>query len=155
MAFEKAFENNYHDLPLHTKYRFAEIEIGLAINQLTPLMYGALSPRERSIAVIFDAIVPKAMDYDEEYNRFQQSMNTTYVNAPPTNERIHYLIAHGQSYKKIRDLTSASFNTIAKERYQTPEFQPIYPRWTEEMLLRWNKLSPIINLWNEELAHQK
>lgn len=153
MAFEKAFENTYDELTQETKYRFAELELGKAVQLFTIIYHNALAPREKAISTIYDAIIPKQLDNDENKHYFHQSMNTTAINKPPKIELIHYFIMSGQSYQTIRNLTGCSFNTISKARYGTPHYYPTFNRWTPEMLLNWNRVKPTLNLWNEGLVH--
>lgn len=155
MAFEKAFDNTYHQLPLQTKYRFAELELAKAMNTLTRFFRYEPSARQKASGILFDAITPNSMRIPEFEDNFFNMLSSTYFNQPNKNELIHYLIAKGHSYTKIRNLTSVSFNTIAKMRYNEPYYFPIFTMWSEEMLNNWNEVKESLNLFNEELAHTK
>jgi hypothetical protein len=153
MAFEKAFENNYHELPLQTKYRFAEIELSKGINTLTKFYKFEPNARQKASATLYNAIVPNHMKVPEFEDRFYTMLSATYFNQPNKNEIIHYLIIRGKSYTKIRNLTSASFNTISKMRYGLPSYFPIFTLWNEEMLHNWNDIKANLNLFGEDLVH--
>jgi hypothetical protein len=155
MAFEKSFENNYNELSLQTKYRFAEIEISRGMNTLTRFYRFEPNARQKAAATIYNAIVPNLMKTEEFEDRFYNMLSTTYFNQPNKNELIHYLIMKGHSYTKIRNLTSASFNTISKMRYGVPTYFPIFNLWSDEMLNNWNDIKGNLNLFNEDLAHCK
>jgi hypothetical protein len=155
MVFEKAFENSYHDLPIQTKYRFAEIEISKGINTLTRFYKYEPNARQKAAYTIYNAIVPNIRKIEEFESRFFDVLSSTYFNQPNKNELIHYLIIRGHSYTKIRNLTSASFNTISKMRYGLPTYFPVFNMWNEEMLHNWNDIKTNLNLFNEDLAHCK
>lgn len=154
MAFEKVFENKYHDLDQQTQYRFAELELGKAVQTLTTLYRHATTPRSASQNFLLGALVPKTTDTQKE-EAFFHMLSSTYTINPPKAELIHYLIIHGHSYNKIRELTKTSFNTIAKMRFGIPIYYPSYPYWDQETLMKWERIKSTLNLFNEELAHMK
>lgn len=155
MAFEKAFTNQYHDLALSTKYRFAEIEINQAVKILTQFFRQEHSPRQKANDIIYNALAQNPNRDDEYYDVFQKTLLSTYFNNPPKSELVHYLIMKGHSYNKIRNLTGVAFNTIANMRYGLPSYQPIFTYWNEEALNNWNAVKHTLNLFSEELAHTK
>jgi hypothetical protein len=155
MAFEKAFQNNYHDLDQNTKYRFAEIEIGKATITLSLLHKYHYFPIQKAHNIILDALAPKEEHSDIWKRDFQNALNSTSFTSPPKTELIHYLILKGHTYKRIRDVTSASFNTISGLRYGLPTYYPRFNRWDEDTLNKWNDIKATLNLFNEELAHTK
>ncbi len=155
MAFEKAFDNKYHELQQDTKYRFAEIEIARGINTLTKFFIYEPNARQKASASIYNAIAPNSQKLPEFEDRFYSMLSSTYFNQPNKNELIHYLIMKGHSYQKIRDLTNASFNTISKMRYGMPTYFPIFTMWSEDMLNNWNSIKGNLNLFNEPLSHMK
>jgi hypothetical protein len=155
MAFEKTFENSFAELPQSTVYRFAELEMALAIPQLMKIYRGYNSPRQSAISTLFRSIIPNNMKYNEMEEEFSNLLNSHYFNNPPKEQLIHYLLFKGHSYTKIRNLTSASFNTISKLRFGLPTYQPVFTRWNPEILHNWNEIRSTLNLFNEELAHTK
>jgi hypothetical protein len=155
MPFEKTFENSYEELSQNTLYRFAELEISLAIPQLMNLYRNYNSPRQSAIATIFRSIIPNNMKYTELEEEFSSLLNSPYFNKPPKDQLIHYLLFKGHSYNKIRNLTSASFNTISKLKFGLPVYYPSFQRWNPEILHNWNEIKSTLNLFNEELAHIK
>lgn len=154
MAYEKAFQNSYHDLDENTKYRFAELELQQSLKHLTRFNHYTDSPRTSAIAQLYKAITPYHQQSDEHESRFFQALSSTYFNNPPKTEVIKYLIIYAQSYNKIRSITSASPNTIAKERYGIPYFHPAFDMWNPEMLQSWNNLKNIFNVWGEKQVHE-
>jgi hypothetical protein len=155
MAFEKAFDNKYHELPTHTKYRFAELEIARAINLLTRLYRNNYLPRDSATRVIFDELAPKHMHTPEVESKFYEAFSPQFAAAHTKKELIQYLIVHGQSYTKIRNIAGVSFNRIANLRYGLPEYYPVFDRWEPEMLQKWNEMKHMFNLFDEELVHIK
>jgi hypothetical protein len=153
MAYEKAFQNHYHELDANTQYRFAEIELGKALITLSYLYEHATTPRSAAIQHLLSALVPKIQPQQEE--SFVQMLQSSYTIHPPKHELIHYLIIHGHSYKKVRDLTGCAFNTISKARMGLPQYYPHYAYWDQYALATWNKLKRTLNLFNEDLAHTK
>jgi hypothetical protein len=154
MAFEKVFQNTYHELEQQTKYRFAELELGKSIHQLTTLYRHTTTPRAAAHNLLTAALVQTTMNNRNEED-FIHMLSSTYTLNPPKVELIHYLIIHGHSYNKIRELTKASFNTIAKMRYGLPIYYPTFPNWDEDMLAKWDRIKTTLNLFDEELAHLK
>lgn len=155
MVFEKSFENSYHELPQSTKYRFAEIELSKALNTLTRFYRNEYNPREKASLTLYSSIIPKQLQEPEYEDRFFKMLGSTYFNQPNKTELINYLIIKGHSYAKIRNLTSASFNTISKMRFGVPTYYPLFNGWNEEVLHNWNSIKEHLNLFNEELAHMK
>jgi hypothetical protein len=153
MAFEKAFTKNYNELTDETRYRFAEIEIARTINQLRNAYQDSLQPTEMAVSFLYRAIIPKAIAYEETEEMFYRAMLASTTRQPSKKELIHYMIAHGQSYNKTRDLLGVSFNTISNAKYDTPIYFPTFMRWNPEMLYRWNTLKQAFNVWNEDLVH--
>lgn len=154
MAFEKVFENKYHDLDQQTQYRFAELELGKAIQTLTTLYRHHTSPRTNAHNLLLNALITPTMNNQKE-DSFINMLSSTYTLNPPKVEMIHYLIIHGHSYNKIRELTKASFNTIAKMRYGLPIYYPSFQFWDDETLQKWERIKSTLNLFDEELAHLK
>jgi hypothetical protein len=155
MAFEKAFHNSYNELPIPTQYRFAEIEIKRALSALVTLYKPRYTPRMSALSTIYDYLTPDNLKTDEYETEFTEAFNSPYFNQPNKHEVIHYLIARGHSYTKIRNLTSAAFNTISKMKYDHPIYYPVFKHWTPDMLNRWNELKKHFNLFDEDLAHMK
>lgn len=153
MPFEKGFKNEYHELEQSTKYRFAEIEISYALKVLYPLYRYTTSPRMSASTVIFRSIAPPSVQIPEMEDEFYNVLQSTPFNVPQKTELIKYFIMKGHSYNKIRDITHASYNTIAKYRYGLPYYQPIFRLWNDEMLNNWNDIKRAINIFNEDLAH--
>ena len=155
MAFEKAFENNYNDLEEQTKYRFAEIEMKKALTALVALYKPRYTPRMSALSTLYDYLTPTPLKVPEYEAEFMEAFSSSYFNQPRKDEVIHYLIAKGHSYTKIRNLTSAAFNTISKLKHDNPIYYPVFKHWTPEMLHAWNDLKQHFNLFNEDLAHMK
>jgi hypothetical protein len=40
-------------------------------------------------------------------------------------------------------------------RFGLPEYYPMFPNWTPDILLQWESVKKGFNLFNEELAHMK
>jgi hypothetical protein len=155
MTFKKPFENSYSDLSEQTQYRFAEIELKRALSALITIYKPRYTPRMSAISTFYDYLTPnelKTPDYEKE---FIDAFSSPYFNQPNKHEVIHYLIARNHSYTKIRNLTSAAFNTISKMKYDQPIYYPVFKQWTPDMLARWNELKKHFNLFDEELAHLK
>lgn len=155
MGFEKAFENKYFDLPIQTRYRFAEMELARAARILSPFYHHATMQRRTAIGTLFDMITPKYHRFTENEERFAQALTSPHNNQPPTEHQITYFIALGLSYRKIREITGTSFNSISKARFGLPFYQPMYQNWSEEMLLNWDQVSRSLNIWGEQLSHYK
>lgn len=155
MAFEKGFHNPYSELHEQTKYRFAEIELKRALTAITALYKPRYTPKMSALSTIYDYLVPNNLKTPEYETEFTEAFNSPYFNQPNKNEVIHYLIARGHSYNKIRSLTSAAFNTISKMKYDQPIYYPVFKQWTPDMLHKWNELKTHFNLFNEDLAHTK
>lgn len=146
MAFKKTFVNTYHEMDQETKYRFAEMEINRALKLLTPI-YGSVRALNQIIAFVN---VPVQKEFD-----FREATQTHTFRFPIKKDEIHYLITYGQSYTKIRDITGASFNTIADLRFGFPRLYPIFKDWTPEMLHHWEVVKTTLNLFNERLIHSR
>jgi uncharacterized protein YerC len=155
MAFEKAFENKYSELDAQTKYRFAEIEIGKALKTLTRLHRTQFTPRQSALTLLINLLVPSDKRNTDYEQRFVDAITSTYTVEPPKNERIHYLMMKGHTYTKIRELTKASFNTIASKKIAFPYYYPVFSQWNEEMLQNWNGIKDTLNIWDDELTHTK
>lgn len=155
MAFEKAFENKYSDLDEQTKYRFAEIEIGKALATLTRLHRHTFSPRQKALNTILDLLIPKNRVNSEFEQLFVDAISSNYTVNPPKKEVIHYLMLKGHSYNKIREITRASFNTIAQRKIDFPRYYPAFSQWDSEMLQVWDGIKDAINLFDDELTHTK
>jgi hypothetical protein len=155
MAFERAFQNSYQELPETTKYRFAEIELKHGLNVITTLYKPRYTPRMSAISTLYDYLTPNELKNPEYERDFIEAFSSPYFNQPNKHELLHYLMARNHSYTKIRNLTSASFNTIAKMKYDQPNYYPVFKQWTPDMLARWDELKQHLNLFNEELAHTK
>lgn len=153
MSFEKTVEAaKYHELPDHTKYRFAELEIGKAITPLTTLHLFASTPRQAAQNLLLQALVP-AQAVPRKEHAFHEFLNAHSTIQPPKADVIQYLLVQGHSYSKIRELTSASYNTISKYKFGVPQLFPHYPYWDMEMLQKWNHIKKAINVFQENLAH--
>lgn len=156
MPFEKVFVNEYHELDINTKYRFAEIEINQAINTLTQFFKHREDPRLYASSMIYKAITPPSMrDIAELDDEFYRVVSSVQFHRPHKEEQIRYLIMKGHSYAKIRELTKCSFNTISKLRIGFPRYYPVFNRWTEGMLNNWDEVKPVLNIFNEKLIHTK
>jgi hypothetical protein len=155
MAYEKAFQNHYHELDANTQYRFAEIELRNAVSSLITLFKPKYTPRLNALNTLYDYLIPKNLQNPEMEEQFVKAFSSHHFAQPGKHEVIYYLIARNHSYAKIRDLTNASFNTIAKMRFDNPIYYPVFEKWDEEILNRWNDLKTIFNLFNENLAHMK
>jgi hypothetical protein len=155
MPFEKIIVNAYHELNNPTKYRFAEIEIGKALSILTDLYRTKYQPRAAAVKTMYELLIPQRYQGAEMETQFIEAFRNQRTFNPPKAEVIHYLLVRGHSYTKIRNLTSASFNTIAAMRFGLPEYYPSFPNWTPDILLQWESVKKGFNLFNEELAHMK
>jgi hypothetical protein len=155
MAFKREYEKNYNELPENTQYRFAEIELKHSLSAILTLYKPRYTPRMSALTTLYDYLTPDNLKTPEYEKDFVEAFNSSYFNQPNKFELLHYLMARNHSYTKIRNLTSASFNTISKLKYDQPIYYPIFRHWTPDMLARWNELKKHFNLFNEELAHLK
>jgi hypothetical protein len=145
--------NEYHELELHTQYRFAEIEMSFAIRSLATLFRNRGSARHHATSTIYEAIAPNYSRASEFQDRFiETTLLQTFVR-PHKKEIIHYLIMRNHSYGVIRQLTSASPNTISHMKIGLPEYYPLFDRWTPEMLDSWNTIKNTINAFNQPLYY--
>jgi hypothetical protein len=144
-------ELNIEDLTQDTRYRFAELELNQAINNLKPFFVSSTNPRVTAAKQIIEAVAPH-LDEQSTSAFFDILVSYSFVN-PTKQELIHYFRYNGASYKKITELTSISPNTISAYRYDVPYFIPIFQQWEPAMFSRWQNLKPHLNLWNERLIH--
>lgn len=153
--FEQLAEFNYYELPLETKYRFAEIEINQFKKLLLSTIYQyELNKQEKAFQMIYQSLFLYSERTTEKEDQLAEAMNTYNFREPLPFEKIPYFLYHHQTYGTIRKITGASPNTIAKYRFQPlPFFTPSFKGWNEESLVRWNSVKQAYNLWNQDLAH--
>jgi hypothetical protein len=148
MAFQQA-EYRFSDLPQTTLYTFAEMEINQALNALSALHQSYQKATKQMEDILFT--------HEEKWQygqAWEHTTNSAYFKRPPKAQLINYFLYHQQSYKTIQKLTKSAPNTIVKYKYQTaPVYYPIFKHWDDEMLNRWNKIKPYLNIWNEDLVH--
>jgi hypothetical protein len=153
--YEQQADFNYDELPIFTKYRFAEIEINQFIKINMQKIYQFEPDRSQKV---FQQLYSLLFLYSERYSEIESSLREALVSHqfqhPQRHELIPYFLYHGQSYKTIRELMGASPNTIAKYRFQQlPLFYPLFDHWTEPTLARWEAIKDGYNLWFQPLAH--
>jgi hypothetical protein len=150
MAFQQS-EYRFSDLPDTTLYTFAEMEINQALNALSAIHQSY--PKALSL-------IENILFSPEENRQFTEvwdhTTKSTYFRRPLKTQLINYFLYHQQSYKVIQKLTKTAPNTIAKYKFQTaPVYYPIFKHWDNDMLYRWNKIKPYLNIWNEDLVHSE
>lgn len=149
MAFEKTFENDYNDLSLNTKYRFAEMELSNLITILMPIYQN----KPQTVTTIFNMLDITDNIEREKESAFHDMAHSHHFVRPDKKDQIRQLILYGQTYAKIQRITKASPNHIASLRFGLPELYPIYQHWTPEILHRWETIKPAFNLYQETLVH--
>lgn len=156
MPYEQYAEFIYHELPTTTKYRFAEVEMSEALKSLRALFKYDTSRTNKAEIMLYNMLVPNMRKYEINEPRFLEAMNNPFFRKPRPDEMINYLLYRQQAYRKIREITSSSFNTISKYRFkQLPFYLPLFPDWDETLLDTWNDIKTQLNLFNETLIQMK
>jgi hypothetical protein len=140
------------NLTKETIYRFAEIELAKAIQQLSRLFLD-IDAKERAIQLIFSYLKPDAT-YDEKQEFFNACIKYNFFN-PERKELIYYFRFNNVSYGKINKLTGISPNTISKYKYDHPSLVPSWDGWDVFMLSRWDLIKDLFNIWEENVLHKK
>ena len=153
--FEQLAEFNYHELPLETKYRFAEIELNQFRKLLIQTIYqNEIEKQAKAMQTIFQTLFSYSERSTQTEDQLYEAFSSYQFRESPPFEKIPYFLYHHQTYNMIRKLTGASPNTIAKYRFQPlPFFTPVFKGWSADALARWNAVKHAYNLWNEDLAH--
>jgi hypothetical protein len=148
MAFKQS-EYRFNDLPQNTLYTFAEMEINEALTILSQLHNSYQKATQQIEDILFT--------HEEKWQyakAWDHTTNSAYFRRPQKERLINYFLYHQQSYKIIQKLTKASPNTISKFKFQqAPSYYPIFKHWDDDMLNRWNKIKPYLNIWKEDLVH--
>lgn len=146
-------ELNYQELPLETRFRFAEYEISKAIGILvlfTPHPHAKVQAAENIFKLIAPGHTEEALDeWVEVFMSAGQHRLTRLSKA----EEAAYFLYRNVSYTNIRKLTGLSPNTIAKYRFHNPYSYTKYGKWDEFMLERWDRIKGGLNIWNQPLFH--
>jgi hypothetical protein len=139
-TFQKYFEHHFDALPTTTVYRFAELEIAQAQGNL----FAHMNP----VPMLINILGP------ENPRILEEAMRSPHFRQTSKPEIILYMMYHHIPYKKIREVTGLSPNTISKYKYQGPDiYYPVFQEWTPEMLHRWRAFRQTQNLWLEKLIH--
>jgi hypothetical protein len=144
-------EKHIQDLPLETQYRFAEIEVRFAMEQVKRFYREASDNRQSALHLILMSIHPTATERDQTV--WEELTRVHLFAHPLKDELVHYFRFHKVPYAKITQMTGVSPNTISKRRYDYPNYYPVFRYWTEPMLKRWNTLKQAINVFNQDLYH--
>lgn len=153
--YKNTVELNYSDLPQHTKYRFAELEMYYAVQCLEQIFRNDLDSRAKATQTIFKGLFLDHFNLSQEIEQnFFEALTSNYFNQPRKEETILYLRYKNISYTKIVKAAKTSPNTIAKVRFQgEPNLFPIFQHWNETFLAQWNIYKRAFNLFEEELIH--
>jgi hypothetical protein len=149
----KSIALEYHELPLTTRYRLAELEIAKALPIL--LVFEERKQVELLATKIFRAIQTNIRYLPEHEEEFIDCCRVRHFREGTKNELLLYFRYRNISYKAIRDVTSMSPNTIAKAQFINPHTYPVFSRWNEDMLMKWDQIKEGLNLWKQDLYHMK
>lgn len=142
----------YAGLPLHTKYRFAELEISKAIMIIADFL-----PNKMNVSANASQLIYRTIQTDnylpEHENEWTEETATHNFRLPSKEEQVIYFRYRNISYKNIREVTRLSPNTIAKARYMSVNHFPKFRRWDENMLHTWNNIKGGLNLYGQNLYH--
>jgi hypothetical protein len=153
MGFEKTLTFNYKDLDRNTMYRFAEIEMKHAMDLLQKAYKHTHFPQQKAVTMLFDMVNTVEENKEEREDFFREATLTRLWNNPLRNELIDYFRYRNISYRRIMTSTGFSPNTIAKRKYEEAFYTPVYQKWDAAMLVKWDEVKSIFNLFGETVIH--
>lgn len=154
MVYKSPITFDYNELTQETQYRFAEIEIQLAINALERIHRFDTLAINTAQQTIYNNTFMEHRRTPERESAFFEAVHTNYFRSIRKDELAHYLKWKNAGYSKIVKFAKRSPNTVSKMRFEAPPlYFPIYPHWDEQLLAQWNLYKKNFNLFEEELTH--
>lgn len=154
MPFEQYADFDPANLPIETRYRFAELEINQGLKVMQQVYKTFIDSYQLSNNFIYELLFYYSERTTQSHSDWNEAIRTHLFKSPTKHELINYFLYNQQSYANIRALMGASPNTIAKQRFQpAPFYLPVFKHWNTTMLDRWDHAKQHLNLWQESLAH--